>query len=83
MCKKIGREDLIFHAIKRKYKVDNIFIKKNNNNKIRMIYNEFWPKKVGMTIYSLSHSIITYTIIKQLKIFSLIQAIIIKIYVKK
>ena len=33
MCKKIGREDLIFYAIKRKYKVENTFIKKNKKNK--------------------------------------------------
>ena len=33
VCKKIGREDLIFDAIKRKYKVENTFIKKNKKNK--------------------------------------------------
>ena len=33
VCKKIGREDLIFYAIKRKYKVENTFIKKNKKNK--------------------------------------------------
>ena len=33
VCKTIGREDLIFHPIKRKYKVENSFIKKNKENK--------------------------------------------------
>ena len=33
VCKRIGREDLIFHPIKRKYKVENTFIKKNKKNK--------------------------------------------------
>ena len=33
VCKKIGREDLIFYTIKRKYKVENTFIKKNKKNK--------------------------------------------------
>ena len=33
VCKSIGREDLIFHAIQRKYKVENTFIKKNKKNK--------------------------------------------------
>ena len=42
VCKKIGREDLIFHAIKRKYKVDNIFIKKNKNNKINKTIEDFF-----------------------------------------
>ena len=33
VCKRIGREDLIFHPIKRKHKVENTFIKKNKKNK--------------------------------------------------
>ena len=33
VCKRIGREDLIFHPIKRKYKVENSFIKKDEKNK--------------------------------------------------
>ena len=33
VCKRLGREDLIFHPIKRKYKVENTFIKKNKKNK--------------------------------------------------
>jgi hypothetical protein len=33
ICKRIGREDLIFQTIKRKYKVENTFIQKNKKNK--------------------------------------------------
>ena len=53
VCKKIGREDLIFDAIKRKYKVENTFIKKNKKNKTiedffinRNYYNQFLCQKI-------------------------------------
>jgi hypothetical protein len=34
VCERIGRQDLIFHTIERKYKVENTFIKNKKNNTI-------------------------------------------------
>ena len=42
VCKRIGREDLIFHPIKRKYKVENTFIKKNKKNKKNKTIEDFF-----------------------------------------